>query len=274
MGEGGGGDSGPCGSAMPAPPGYDPSQVLFQDSFCGVTLDGNKWAGYVPGYNDHGLFNPPLSGPNSGGVYAEYWSPSQVTLNSGLRLTAVANSTEPGYEAKSGAITTLATIGFGGPTGRTYLQVRAKIPSANGMWPHVVLGPLPNSSASAIGFLSTGFRDIVEGTPLTNIESDVGGSTAYYDTRTDLSAAFTDYGVEIVWGQSVTWYWNTIGGQRQQARRAASGDAGVAIPTSAEGETLFIQLDVVNEQAASWHTVWNGSDSDTFSVSAIQVYAQ
>lgn len=52
------------------------------------------------------------------------------------------------------------------------------------------------------------------------------------------------------------------------------GDAGVAIPTSVDEETLFIELNVVNGLGADWHTVWNGTDPGNFEVAAIQVYAR
>ena len=137
------------------------------------------------------------------------------------------------------------------------------------MWPIVSLGPLVNVNATPITLLATGFADIPQGGPLTNFQVGVASDQAYYDTATDLSAEFTDYGVEIVWGQSVTWYWNRIGTPREQRHQIQSG-----IPTSGDGETLFVSLNVVNQQGSSWHTVWNGSDSDAFEVAAIQVYAR
>jgi hypothetical protein len=144
------------------------------------------------------------------------------------------------------------------------------------MWPTIQLGPILGSSAPVIVLFSTGFKGFASGGLLTNIETNISGSGDVYDVGLDLSKAFTDYGVEIVWGRSVTWYWNAIGGPRRLVRQvlSGSGDAGVAIPTSADGETLFIKLEVVNGQASAWHTVWNGSDSDTFEVAAVQAYAQ
>jgi hypothetical protein len=284
--DGGWGDAGsgdasrPCGSAIPDPPGYDRSQIVFQDSFCGTALDTSKWLTYVPGYDDRGHLSVPLSGPNSGGLYAEYWNPSQVTVNDGLLLTAAADSTEPGYMAKSGVLTSAATVRFvGGPTGRTFVLVRVKVPSTDGMWPMVNLGSPGGVNAPLVTLLSTGFTN-PEGPPLETVQAGVQAGAAssyvYYDTRTNLSTDYVDYGVEIVWGQSMTWFWNAIGAQPQKLHQvqSASGDGGIAIPTSGEGQTLFIELDVVNSQAAGWHTVWNGTDSDTFGVAAIQVYAR
>jgi hypothetical protein len=139
------------------------------------------------------------------------------------------------------------------------------------MWSQIELGPLPGVNAALISLLGTGFSDVSQGTPLQNFQSAVADSSAYYDTGMDLSTAWTDYGIEIVWGQSVTWFWNTIGGSRQQVRQVQAG-----IPTSGEGETLVIKLAVVNGQSgsSSWHTVWNGKDSDSFDVAAIQAYAR
>jgi len=270
-------DSGPtCGAAMPSPPGYDACQIVFQDSFCGTALDSTKWLRYVPGFTDMGVLPFPLSGPNSGSFNGAYWDPSQVTVNSGLKLTAVADTNEAGYTAKSGVITSNGVQFAGGPTGHTYLQVRAKVPAANGMWPIASLGPVVGSNALPITLLATGFTDATPGSPLENFETGVSNSKAYCNTgNTDLSQAFVDYGVEVVWGQSATWFWSPVGGPRQQCE-TETVDAGVAVPSSSDGETLIIQLNVVNglDGSTSWHTVWNGSDSDSLQVAAVQVYAR
>jgi hypothetical protein len=52
--------------------------------------------------------------------------------------------------------------------------------------------------------------------------------------------------------------------------------ANASIPASAENETLFIVLSVINGQDGSnyWHTVWDGSSEDTFEVSSVRIYAR
>src|SRR4029079_19488617 len=92
---------------------------------------------------------------------------------------------------------------------------------------------------------STGFTDAPTGTPLSNVQMNLGDSNGYFDTGIDQSTVFCDYGVEIAWGQSVTWFWNEAGSPRKQIREVRAG-GGVTVPTSADGETLFIQLAVVN----------------------------
>ncbi len=272
-GAGDAGDPGaPCGSVMAAPTGYSAEQRVFQDSFCGHDL-ASQWLGSMPGFNNQGRLKPPLTGPNAGGYESEYYDPAQITVNDGLRLTAVPDpTTQTGYSAKSGVITTKQTIKDivgARSTQRLYLQASVRTSSKNGMWPKIYLGPLVGVDAVPIIVMSTGFADVTSGTPLGNIDLAVGNANAYYDTNTDLSGSFNEFGVEIVWGTSVTWFWK---GTMVRTVSAASA----SIPASGENETLFIALSVINgrDGSSSWHTVWNGSDQDVFEVASVQIYAQ
>jgi hypothetical protein len=259
---------------MPVPTGYSASQLVFDDAFCGKELDGSKWAPLMPGFNDRGRLSPPLSGPNAGGSEAEYFDPSQVVVDDGLRLTTAPATTQTGYTAKSGVLTTQPSVPLGGgPTGRTYLQVRAKMPARDGMWPKVYLGPLVGSNATLVGLFATGFKDAPSGNPLSNIQTTVGNANGYFDTAIDLSTTYSDYGVEITWGASVVWFWSSVGTPAREVRRV---QAAGSVPTSPDRQTLFIALSVVNGQDGSsgWHTVWNGKDTDTLSIAEVQIYAR
>jgi hypothetical protein len=266
----------PCGSSMPAPPGYV-GAPLFEDSFCGSQLDGSKWLAYMNGFDDKGQLRLPRSAPNAGSFEAEFFDPSQVVVNDGLELSAVADTSAAGYTSKSGVLTTAPTVKLTkGPSGRTYVQIRAKVASKPGMWPRAYLGPLVGVNATSVGLFSTGFIDgPASGTPLSNLQFTVGNANAYFDTKADLSTAFYDYGIEIAWGDGVTWFWNAIGGSRQQAAEIKAG-AGVSIPTSGDGETLFLALSVINgkDGSSGWHTVWNGADRDVFAIAEVQVYTR
>lgn len=260
-----------CAKVAP-PPGYDSSQLVFEDSFCSDQLDASKWITYIPGLTNFGTLQPPLSAPNAGHYDAAYWAPSQVVTHDGVTLTAAADTSVSGYTAKSGVLCTCGTRQFSGTASRTYLQVRAKVPAKDGMWPTVALESVAAGGVPAIALLSTGFIDGTQGTPLENVDTKVDGSEDVFFTGTDLSAEYTDYGVEIVWGQSITWSWGPADGARQQIHQANTGSA--MIPDPSVNLRLRIELNVINglEGSSTWHTVWNGSDSDAFQVSSVQVY--
>src|SRR5690242_16755367 len=80
------------GMALSAPAGYTSSNLVFQESFSGTTLD-NYWHSYITSraangwaWNDNGS-----GGSGVGAQYdADYFMPSQATVNNGaLNLTAI-----------------------------------------------------------------------------------------------------------------------------------------------------------------------------------------
>jgi hypothetical protein len=256
------------------PTGYDASQLVLEDAFCEQALDEKNWRNYLTGFDDRGKLESPLSGPNEGTVEAEYFSPSQVVVADGLRLTAAPDKSVLSYTAKSGVITTPPGFTFG-DTERIYLQVRAKVPATDGMWAKAYFGPLVGVNATTVGIFSSGFTDDPsKAAPLSNFQLNVGNKTAYVDPQTDLSTAPSDFGVEIVWGQSVTWFWNAVGSPAKKVHQETSPSA--SIPPSAAGETLILALSVVNGNGGSngWHTVWSGASTDSLQITEVQAYAR
>lgn len=254
---------------MPPPPGYTAADLVFADSFCGSGLDATKWTSYIDGFNDNGQLALPLSGPNGNEDELEYWSPSQVSVQDGLTITATPDATKMqlGYTVKSGVITSVNSKQFthGGPSGRTFVQVRARTPARDGMWAQVSLAAPFGKTVAVFG---TGFL-ATEGMPAENFNTGVmGANDATFYTGADLSTGPSDFGMELVWGQSVTWTWNPVGAEPRQVRQV-TGAAG--IPNVGEAEAIWIVLRVVDAQAAAWHTTWAG-DADAFQVRAIRVY--
>ena len=83
---------------MAPPSGYTAGQRIFEDQFLGTTLDTFKWnttSGANGGlWNDFGIFTNGNTGPNTpSSTDTEWWSPSQVSVNNGLSLTAVRDGT-------------------------------------------------------------------------------------------------------------------------------------------------------------------------------------
>ena len=78
---------------MAPPSGYTASQLIFDDQFCGTSLDATKWHPYMAskgsnGYpwNDNGAGG---SGMGAGGYDSEYFEPSQDAVSFGLSISAL-----------------------------------------------------------------------------------------------------------------------------------------------------------------------------------------
>jgi hypothetical protein len=136
---------------MAPPPGYSAQQLVFDDRFSGTSLDATKWTttygaeGVV--WNDSGVLPAPYSGPNDpahggDGTQIEMFSPSQVSVDNGLTLTAQRNTTQWAgtFPWLSGVVTTEGKFSL--PTGGWYVQVMAKAPdTSSGMWPSIWFFP-------------------------------------------------------------------------------------------------------------------------------------
>ncbi len=133
--------------AMAPPAGYSAQQLIFDDRFSGTSLDTTKWTtlmGAEDGvWNDIGILPAPYSGPNdtahggSGNEIAMF-SPSQVSVDNGLTLTAQRNTNQwaSTFPWISGVVTTEGTFTL--PTSGWYVQVKAKMPdTSRGMWPSI-----------------------------------------------------------------------------------------------------------------------------------------
>ncbi|RUW66006.1 hypothetical protein, partial [Mesorhizobium sp. M4B.F.Ca.ET.049.02.1.2] len=123
------------GSSLPPPTGYTTSQLIFEDTFAGHSLDSTKW---IPAIADqNGIWQQsvpsPYSAMNAGGFDAEYFDPAQISTGpSGLKIVATRSNRFAGYAWKSGAICTHGKFSFAGG----YAQIRMKQPDVStGGWP-------------------------------------------------------------------------------------------------------------------------------------------
>ena len=119
-----------------APSGFSASNLVFNDSFSGTSLNTQSWNTYMTSNAAQGT---PWLGNGSGGSAlgsydAEYDMPSQVSVNSGLTLNAVQQSITAGgvtYPFTSGVLTTYGKMEFTGG----YVQISMKQPSGDGAGP-------------------------------------------------------------------------------------------------------------------------------------------
>src|SRR5579863_228390 len=234
-----------------APPGY--STKIFDDAFSGTTLNTNNWNTYITSraangwpWNSNGSGG---SGDNAGGYNAEYYEPSQVSVNNGLSLTAVRGSTQSGYQWTSGGVSTYGHFQFNGG----YVQYKAKMTAGNGMWPALWMLPGPGGTNGDDNEI-----DSFEGGALGNgvnpnnnyawhliTPSGKLGNTT--NVGTDVTAGYHIYGLAWVPGQSITWYFDG-----NQVGKITSAQ----LPIPNEPMELIIDLAVANSNAAGWHTVY------------------
>ncbi|OKO80514.1 hypothetical protein AC628_08650, partial [Bradyrhizobium sp. NAS96.2] len=139
--------------ALAAPAGFTSSNLVFEESFSGTTLD-NYWHNYITSRAANGwAWNSNGSGGSGpGGAYdADYEMPSQVTVNNGiLDLTAIQQQvsginqgTAQTFPITSGAVSSYGNFEFDGG----YLQISMKAPSGDGAWPSLWLMPGAGSSS-------------------------------------------------------------------------------------------------------------------------------
>lgn len=260
----------PLPISLPPPPGY--SNMIFDDQFIGTTLDSSKWNTYIASKASNGYpWNSNGTGGSGGvpnGNNAAYFEPSQVSVNSGLNLTAVRGSSQPGDEWTSGVLSTYGKFQFRGG----YIQVAAKMPSGVGMWPGLWMLPGPGCTCKSDNFeidqFEGGFLDGAVNTldvfawNLHQGAPDHGGNT---HTGFDLSAAYHVYGLKWVAGQSITWYLDG-----QQVGQITSGQA--TIPD--EPMELILSLYVGSSLTSRWHQAYGPStpSRSRMSVAEVQVY--
>src|SRR5271166_1687433 len=261
---------------LTAPSGFSASDLVFNDSFTGSSLNTKSWNTYVTSnaaqgapWFDNGSGGSAMGDP---GYDAEYDMPSQVSVNSGLTLNAVQQSITAGgvtYPFTSGVVTTYGKVEFTGG----YLQISMKQPSGDGAWPALWLLPGAGAGSSGDNFEI----DMQEGgmTDGSANPNDVfsgtlhDGSDATYNSTVnagvDLSAGFNTYGIDWVPGQSITWYLNG-----QQVGQVTS--AQTTIPD--EPMELIMSNEVANSSASGWHTTMDGStpNSMPMQVADVQLY--
>ena len=261
---------------MPPPPGYTASRRIFEDQFCGTTLDSTKWVTYLGSnggvWSNSGQVSLPYSAPTAGHPNMAMYSPSQVTIHDGLTLTAQRNTNQytSTYPWISGIVTTEGKFSL--PAGGWYAQVNAQMPDqSQGMWAAIWF--MPDTGTSTVpeldgyegGMLNNG------STPQnrlgsSNYFSAQGQRGSIYDVGADMSAGMHVYGVQFIAGKSITEYFD---GTQTNQTLASSG---VTIPAGTY--ELMLQLEVAASSASGWHTVTNASTpTSAMKVAEVQIYS-
>src|SRR5271165_1964028 len=82
-------------TTLSAPSGFSAGDLVFNDNFSGTSLNSASWNTYITSSNTGQPWNSNGqggSGVGGYGVEADYFMPSQVSVNNGLTLTAVQQS--------------------------------------------------------------------------------------------------------------------------------------------------------------------------------------
>lgn len=264
-----------------APAGFASSQLLLNDQFSGTSLNTSNWNPYITSAAANGA---PWNSNGSGGsgtenpsldYDSEYFLPSQLMVSNGLTIEAdetpvlgMLESTPVTYPWTSGAVSSYGKFEFSGG----YLQIVAKMPAGDGMWPGLWMLPGAGNSDGDNYEI-----DLFEGgytgngvNPNDNFAwhlhtpgGTVGGLT---NVGVDLTGGYHVYGLEWVPGQSITWYLDGT-----QVGQVTSSEA--SIPT--EPMELIMDLQVANASTAGWHTVVDSSTPTTtqMMIRSVQVYS-
>jgi beta-glucanase (GH16 family) len=264
--------------ALSAPAGYSASNLVFQESFSGTTLN-SAWHTYVTSNAANGWpWNDNGSGGSYGGQYdADYDMPSQVAVSNGtLNLTAIQQpvngiingSTPHTYPVTSGGVSSYGNFEFNGG----YLQISMKAPSGDGAWPALWLLPGKGAGGSGDNFeldiQEGGFTE--SGVPANrafawHLHTPAGWFGGVIDAGVDLTAGFHTYGINWLPGQSITWYLD--GKQMAQLTSAQA-------PIPSEPMELIMNNGVANSSATGWHSTLDNStpQSMQMQVDEIQLY--
>jgi beta-glucanase (GH16 family) len=219
---------------MVPPTGYTASQLILDDKFAGTTLNSSVWNTYVTWESVNGApvwtgslpaGDSALGGPlgsvavNSPGSYdADYCDPSQISVDNGLSITMVPDTSQKGYTYRSACLSTYGKFQFTGG----YVQFSVKMPNdlADGGWP--ALWFLPGTGTAGDGaeidLFEGGFTDSNSGLASTVPEDQVFASHYHEpsgtwvgwaaDTGVDMSAGYHTYGMEYIPGKSISTYFD------------------------------------------------------------------
>jgi hypothetical protein len=249
---------------MAAPAGYTSSQMTFDDSFSGSSLNSSNWTSELaPGsnWNDEDM---PSGDSSAGSNQAAYWAPSQVTVDNGLTLSArQTTSSDAGYSKfkwVSGVITSKFTL----PTTGWYVQIRAQMPdTSDGMWP--ALWFLPSNSAQEFDGFEGGWTGNANQQGHSDLFLGSGQQQEVWSTSgTDITAGYNTYGFQYTPGKSVTVYFNG-----KQVDQVSSSDV------SSEAYYMLIELQVASSATSGWHTALSSStpSPSNMNISEVQVYS-
>ena len=245
------------------PTGHTASQLDFNDSFQGNSLNSTYWNKYISSAGSQGgaWFRP------AGRYSIEYDQASHVSVNNGLTLLDTHQSTEPGYPYTGGVISSYNKVEFDGG----YLQVSMKEPTGDGSWPAIWLLPGAASGQrtdnAEIDVQEGGFTG--SGNPNDVVANHLHEGSLQYgkDTNvgTDLTAGYNTYAIDWVPGQSITWYLN--GKETEQITSAQAN-----IPN--EPMELILDEAIAGPSASGWRTVadQNTPGNMAMMVDDIQLY--
>ncbi len=270
---------------MSSPAGYNSSEKILDDDFSGTRLDTSVWNTYIGAngnvWDDLGQFPSPYSGPNTpSSTNAEFYSPSQVSVDNGLTLTAQRSSAESGLGLSwvSGVVSTEGKFSL--PAGGWYVQVKAEMPdSSQGLWPAIWF--MPDSSSSSVPEI-----DLFEGgwagsDPDSLMHTDYGGGVSEYDdyrdtvynTGTDLDDGYNVYGIQFTPGVGVNYYFN---GQLMFQQLAADPGGVVSDLNSGGSGTyeIILELQMATQGDSGWHTVpTSTSPGGSMKIAEVQAYS-
>ena len=178
-----------------------------------------------------------------------------IVANDGLlTISAMRDTSQPGYLWASGCIRTTATVV---PAAHCYVQVRAKVPSGAGMWAGIWM--LDTNGGSEIDILESGYG--LGSTPTNRDVHDTGDAQSIYTAPEDLSLDFHVYACEYLPGQLVRFYLD-----------------GVLIATYTQDVPTGAYELIVNLQVAQGSTGWHPivtqatPSPETLSVSGVEVW--
>jgi beta-glucanase (GH16 family) len=264
---------------------YSANDLVFNDCFLGFSLDASAWNTYLTsGFTAGAPSNATASGGSGefgGGSLtdAEYFMPSQVTVDNGLVLNAILQSVEGAttwygvqypatFPVTSGVVSSYGKFEFDGG----YLQISMKQPAGDGAWPGLWL--LPGQGAGNGG---DSFEiDIQEGGTILGSDNpnDILSGTLHtgsaswgfkFNTGIDLSATYNTYAINWIPGVSITWYFNG-----QQVFQITSAQA--TIPN--EPMELIMSNQVAPSTQSSWHSILDSStpQSMQMQIADVQLY--
>jgi beta-glucanase (GH16 family) len=165
---------------------------------------------------------------------------------------------------RSGVVSSYNHFQFDGGT----LEISAKMPSGNGMWPGLWMLPGPGGTQgdnAEIDLFEGGYSmngvssNDVFSWHLHSSSGVVGGNV---NTGVDLTGGFHRYGLKWVPGSSITWYLD--GKQLAQVTSASA-----TIPD--EPMELILNVQVANSAASSWHSTYDGSTPTSTSMVVSEV---
>ncbi len=264
------------------PTGFSTSDLVFNDSFSGTSLNATYWNTFMTSnstqggaWDSNGTGGSGLGGSND----AEYFVPGEVSVSNGLTIGAIKQSVA-GANYVGGAVvpqTFAITAGVVDSYGKFefdggYLQISMQAPSGNGSWPSLWL--LPGAGAGNVG---NNFEIDIEEGGYTDGSANPNDVLSYHlhtpsgtfggvvNTGVNLTSGYNTYGIYWVPGQSITWYLNGV-----EVAQITSAQA--TIPN--EPMELIMSNQVATTATSSWHTTLGSStpSSMPMQIADVQLY--